>query len=245
MKRPAAWIFALLAISLAAPALAQDRYPTRPIRLVIPSVPAGVHDVIGRVWAERVKPQLGTIVDRQSRRRRRPDRRQRRRAFAARRLQHPARQHVDACPAHAGHGQPALRSGQGFLGRRRVRLQLDLDRDQSRAAGAHAPGTHRLRQGQSGQAVLWFGRQRLDHQSRGRAVQVARGRPRHRARAVQGHRPGRDRSDRRADPDVLGQRHRANSRSPSRRQGPHPVGECANAHPERTRHPHLDRSGIA
>jgi tripartite-type tricarboxylate transporter receptor subunit TctC len=43
-------------------AFAQDRYPTRPIRLVIPSVPAGVHDVIGRVFAERVKPQLGAIV---------------------------------------------------------------------------------------------------------------------------------------------------------------------------------------
>jgi hypothetical protein len=98
MKRPAAWIFGLLAISLAAPALAQDRYPTRPIRLVIPSVPAGVHDVIGRIWAERVKPQLGTIVVDN-------------RAFAARRLQHPARQHIDACPAHAGHGQPALRPG--------------------------------------------------------------------------------------------------------------------------------------
>src|SRR3954468_16942773 len=62
MNRPAALIFSLLAISFAAPALAQDRYPARPIRLVIPSVPAGVHDVIGRVWAERVKPQLGTIV---------------------------------------------------------------------------------------------------------------------------------------------------------------------------------------
>jgi tripartite-type tricarboxylate transporter receptor subunit TctC len=43
-------------------AIAQDRYPTRPIRLVIPSVPAGVHDVIGRVLAERIKSQLGTIV---------------------------------------------------------------------------------------------------------------------------------------------------------------------------------------
>ena len=43
-------------------AFAQDRYPTRPIRLVIPSVPAGVHDVIGRVLAERIKPQLGAIV---------------------------------------------------------------------------------------------------------------------------------------------------------------------------------------
>jgi tripartite-type tricarboxylate transporter receptor subunit TctC len=43
-------------------ARAQDRYPGRPVRLVIPSVPAGVHDVIGRVWAERVKPRFGTIV---------------------------------------------------------------------------------------------------------------------------------------------------------------------------------------
>ena len=50
----------LLVASL--PAHAQDRYPSRPVRLVIPSVPGGVHDVIGRMWAERVKPILGTIV---------------------------------------------------------------------------------------------------------------------------------------------------------------------------------------
>jgi len=62
MKRHAVLVLAALAASIAAPALAQERYPARPIRLVIPSVPAGVHDVIGRVWAERVKPQLGTIV---------------------------------------------------------------------------------------------------------------------------------------------------------------------------------------
>src|SRR5260370_36611528 len=55
-------ILAALAASTAAPALAQERYPARPIRLVIPSVPAGVHDVIGRASAERVKPQLGAIV---------------------------------------------------------------------------------------------------------------------------------------------------------------------------------------
>jgi tripartite-type tricarboxylate transporter receptor subunit TctC len=54
----AAWI----AASMAAPALAQDSYPVRPVRLVIPSVPGGVHDVIGRVWAEKVKPHLGTVV---------------------------------------------------------------------------------------------------------------------------------------------------------------------------------------
>ena len=50
------------AVSAAMPAAAQERYPLRPVRLVIPSVPAGVHDVIGRVWAERVKPLFGAIV---------------------------------------------------------------------------------------------------------------------------------------------------------------------------------------
>jgi tripartite-type tricarboxylate transporter receptor subunit TctC len=45
-----------------AQARAQESYPSRPIRLVIPSVPGGVHDVIGRLWAERVKAILGTIV---------------------------------------------------------------------------------------------------------------------------------------------------------------------------------------
>jgi tripartite-type tricarboxylate transporter receptor subunit TctC len=55
-------VLALVLISIAAPAGAQDRYPVRPVRLVIPSVPGGVHDVIGRVWAEKVKPQFGTIV---------------------------------------------------------------------------------------------------------------------------------------------------------------------------------------
>jgi tripartite-type tricarboxylate transporter receptor subunit TctC len=66
MRRADARLFGLIAASLAitigAPALAQEHYPARPIRLVIPSVPAGVHDVIGRVWAEKVKSQLGTIV---------------------------------------------------------------------------------------------------------------------------------------------------------------------------------------
>jgi tripartite-type tricarboxylate transporter receptor subunit TctC len=65
MNRRDLLILALLAPAITASASrarAQDRYPSRPVRLVIPSVPAGVHDVIGRVWAERVKPQFGTIV---------------------------------------------------------------------------------------------------------------------------------------------------------------------------------------
>src|SRR5262249_56097688 len=64
VKRSDMLIIGLLAAAMSAsmPALTQDRYPLRPVRLVIPSVPARVHDVIGRVWAERVKPQFGAIV---------------------------------------------------------------------------------------------------------------------------------------------------------------------------------------
>ena len=59
-----------LAIALAAagvfllpPGLpAQDRYPARPIRLVVASAAGGVHDVIGRLWANKLKAALGTIV---------------------------------------------------------------------------------------------------------------------------------------------------------------------------------------
>jgi tripartite-type tricarboxylate transporter receptor subunit TctC len=37
-------------------------YPTRPIRLIVPFPPGGAYDTIGRPWAERIKPLLGTVV---------------------------------------------------------------------------------------------------------------------------------------------------------------------------------------
>ena len=43
-------------------ALAQAKYPDRPIRLVIPFPPGGVYDATGRPWADKVKSHLGTIV---------------------------------------------------------------------------------------------------------------------------------------------------------------------------------------
>jgi len=43
-------------------ALAQSKYPERPIRLVIPFTPGGVNDAIGRPWANKMKSLLGTVV---------------------------------------------------------------------------------------------------------------------------------------------------------------------------------------
>src|SRR6476620_12317711 len=62
MRRREFLILGMGAVGASRQAFAQEQFPSRPIRLVIPSVPAGVHDVIGRLWAERVKPILGTIV---------------------------------------------------------------------------------------------------------------------------------------------------------------------------------------
>jgi tripartite-type tricarboxylate transporter receptor subunit TctC len=41
---------------------AQASYPDRPIRLIVPFAPGGVVDVMGRLWAEQVRPLLATIV---------------------------------------------------------------------------------------------------------------------------------------------------------------------------------------
>jgi tripartite-type tricarboxylate transporter receptor subunit TctC len=55
----AAGAAALLALSQVARAQA---YPTRPIRLVIPFPPGGAFDAVGRPWADKMKPLLGTVV---------------------------------------------------------------------------------------------------------------------------------------------------------------------------------------
>src|SRR5215470_1984459 len=42
-------------------ALAQAKYPDRPIKLIVPFVPGGVNDAVARVWADRVKAPLGAV----------------------------------------------------------------------------------------------------------------------------------------------------------------------------------------
>ena len=57
--RLAAGAAAVLAVSRLARGQA---YPTRPIRLVIPFPPGGAFDAVGRPWAEKMRPLLGTLV---------------------------------------------------------------------------------------------------------------------------------------------------------------------------------------
>ena len=47
--------------AMSSTAVAQ-KYPTRPIRLVVPFAPGGAFDAVGRPWADRIKPLLGTVV---------------------------------------------------------------------------------------------------------------------------------------------------------------------------------------
>lgn len=55
------WMFAILAM-LPRPLLAQTPALPATIKLIVPSSAGGVHDVIGRLWAERMRSALGTLV---------------------------------------------------------------------------------------------------------------------------------------------------------------------------------------
>lgn len=51
-----------LASSLAAPALAQESWPQRPVRIVVPFAPGGAVDITARLLAERLQPILGQTI---------------------------------------------------------------------------------------------------------------------------------------------------------------------------------------
>jgi tripartite-type tricarboxylate transporter receptor subunit TctC len=53
---------ALLSMSAFASRRTRAAYPERPIRLIVPFAPGGATDVVGRLWADRVRPALGTVV---------------------------------------------------------------------------------------------------------------------------------------------------------------------------------------
>jgi len=62
MNRRDVFRFGLAAAALGArPAFSQAAFPNRPIKLVVPFSAGGVNDIIGRQWAERMKPVLGSV----------------------------------------------------------------------------------------------------------------------------------------------------------------------------------------
>ena len=52
----------LAALLLSLPALSQDAYPSRPIRLVVPYAPGGVSDITGRIVAQKMTELIGQTV---------------------------------------------------------------------------------------------------------------------------------------------------------------------------------------
>ena len=179
---------ALLAITAArSPASAQD-YPNKPIKLIVPTAPAGIGDIIARQMQQKLSEAGVTIVVEN-----RPGAAgvigdQRSRQGAGRRLHVPGRQPRRAVDAAAS-AENSVRSGQ--------ELHAGLPRGHGAEHSGGAPvgagqgreGADRLRQGQSGQAHLRLaGRRRVGPHRRG-AVQAER-RRRHHARAVQGRGAG-------------------------------------------------------
>ncbi|MEA2982673.1 MAG: hypothetical protein QOF09_4496 [Alphaproteobacteria bacterium] len=53
---------AVSAQALPRAAFAQAGYPDRPVRLIVPFPPGGAFDTVGRPWADRIKPHLGTVI---------------------------------------------------------------------------------------------------------------------------------------------------------------------------------------
>jgi len=50
---------AMLAVLLILPAWAQERYPAKPVSVIVPMAPGGGTDMVGRAFAEALKKQLG------------------------------------------------------------------------------------------------------------------------------------------------------------------------------------------
>lgn len=66
-RRELFWVTAGgIATVLISPAALAQSYPSRPIRLIVPSSPGGVHDIVARLWAEKLKPFATIVVENRS-----------------------------------------------------------------------------------------------------------------------------------------------------------------------------------
>src|SRR3979411_1244698 len=59
MKRLALAALAALGIGLAGPVWAQDKYPTKPVKILVPYAPGGATDIVARIIGEQLRIILG------------------------------------------------------------------------------------------------------------------------------------------------------------------------------------------
>jgi tripartite-type tricarboxylate transporter receptor subunit TctC len=59
MKRLALAALAALGIGLAGPVWAQDKYPTKPVKILVPYAPGGATDIVARIIGEQLRVILG------------------------------------------------------------------------------------------------------------------------------------------------------------------------------------------
>ena len=234
------------AAALAAPlAFAQSAFPSRPIKLVVPFSAGGVNDIVGRQWAERMKPLLGSVFIENL-------------GGAGGTLGVMEVQRADP----DGHTILLGSTSTMVLNTMNAnKVSYDPVKDfvpiaifcvstTSIAVHPSVPAknvkelvayvkanTGKLSYGSAGTGTM-------SHLS-GELFKQLTADDRCGARALQGRGARHRRSGQRAHPDHVAERHRATARIPQHRQDPHPRGEFADAAEGRAGHPDRHRAGRA
>ena len=59
MKRLILTLLSTLAVAFGGPAVAQDKYPSKPVKIVVPYAPGGGTDITARLFGDQMKNSLG------------------------------------------------------------------------------------------------------------------------------------------------------------------------------------------